>query len=64
MYLVSLYFDSQTEKTLRKHMEKVAVKTGNAYMAEHRIPPHLTVAACENCRMARRGGRLGGNRML
>ncbi|MCI8939795.1 MAG: 2'-5' RNA ligase family protein [Dorea sp.] len=49
MYLVSLYFDSQTEKTLRKHMEKVAVKTGNAYMAEHRIPPHLTIAACENC---------------
>lgn len=45
MYLISLYFDEQTEEILEKHMKKVAVETGNSYMREKSIPPHLTIAA-------------------
>ena len=50
MYLVSLYFDSQTEEVLQKHMDKVAAKTGNMYMHKLGIPPHLTIASCRNDR--------------
>ena len=50
MYLVSLYFDSKTEEILQRHIDKVAAKTGNTYMQERRIPPHLTVASCRNVR--------------
>lgn len=48
MYLVSLYFDRQTEEVLQKHMKRTAEKTGNFYMLEHQIPPHLTIAACKS----------------
>lgn len=50
MYLVSLYFDRKTEEILQRHIDKVAAKTGNTYMQERRIPPHLTVASCRNVR--------------
>ncbi len=49
MYLVSLYFDEQTSKTISKLMKSVAVKSGNNYMLEKNIPPHLTIASAELC---------------
>ena len=50
MYLVSLYFDRRTEELLQKHIRRTAEKTGNYYMLEHEIPPHLTIAACKSDR--------------
>lgn len=48
MYLVSLYFDRQTEEKLRNYITRTAEKTGNFYMLEHQIPPHITIAACKS----------------
>lgn len=48
MYLVSLYFDGETEKKLQRYIRRTAEKTGNYYMLERRIPPHLTIAASES----------------
>lgn len=43
MYLISLYFDMETDKTLSSIMENVAGITGNTHMIEGHIPPHITV---------------------
>ena len=50
MYLVSLFFDEETERILQKLIRRTAEKTGNFYMLEHEIPPHLTIAACKTKR--------------
>lgn len=47
MYLVSIYFDEKTDKHIRKLMKQVAEKTGNTFMNDNDIPPHITVAAME-----------------
>ncbi len=47
MYLISLYFDNQTEEVFQRYMIRTAEKTGNFYMLEHQIPPHLTIASCK-----------------
>ena len=43
MYLVSLYFDKQTDYILSNLMKQIAKKGGNSYMLERQIPPHLTI---------------------
>lgn len=45
MYLVSLYFDEQTNEKVLKFMKSVAVKCGNNYMFDKNIPPHMTIAS-------------------
>lgn len=50
MYLISLYFDRQTEEVLQKYITRTAEKTGNFYMLKHQIPPHLTIAVCRSNR--------------
>lgn len=47
MYLLSIYFDKQTEKRLQALIHRVAKVTGNSYMLDHQVPPHITVAAVE-----------------
>lgn len=47
MYLISIYFDKQTNKTLQWYIDKIAEKTGNYFMIENRVPPHMTIAAIE-----------------
>lgn len=47
MYLISIYFDENTENTIRKLMGKVADKSGNRYMLEAKVPPHITIASFE-----------------
>ena len=46
-YLVSLYFDENTNKRIFKHMQAVAEVTGNQYMIVNRVPPHITVSSLE-----------------
>lgn len=46
-YLVSLYFDENTNRQIRKHMEAVAEMTGNQYMIVNQVPPHITVSSME-----------------
>ena len=47
MYLISIYFDEQTEKELQAHINRVAKATGNTFMLDNHVPPHITVGAVE-----------------
>lgn len=47
MYLISAYFDEETNKKISGFIERVAKETGNTFMTENHVPPHLTVASVE-----------------
>lgn len=47
MYLISLYFDDKTNKTIKRYIEQVAKITGNTYMLDGNVPPHITISALE-----------------
>ena len=47
MYLVSIYFDEETNKILNRYIDKLAEKTGNTFMTEHNVPPHITISQIE-----------------
>ncbi len=47
MYHISIYFDEKTDARIREYMRTVAEVTGNAYMMEGDVPPHITLAAFE-----------------
>lgn len=48
MYLISVYFDDKSSKTLQKYIDRIAFATGNLFMSENNVPPHLTVCAFES----------------
>ncbi len=47
MYLVSLYFDEKTDAHIRQYINTVAKRTGNTYMLDGKVPPHITISAFE-----------------
>ncbi len=47
MYLISVYFDEKATKTLQRYIDAIARKSGNSFMLEHQVPPHLTLSAIE-----------------
>ena len=47
MYHISIYFDEETTAHMQGLMEKVAHATGNKYMLEANVPPHITLCALE-----------------
>ena len=47
MYLISIYFDIDSEKKLKSYMKHVAKATGNTFMLDNHVPPHITVATVE-----------------
>ena len=47
MYLVSVYFDEKTNKILNRYIRIIAEKTGNTFMTEHNVPPHMTLSSIE-----------------
>lgn len=48
MYHISLYFDKKTTMYMQELIGKVAHATGNKYMLEANVPPHITLCAL-NC---------------
>ena len=48
MYLVSLYFDEKADARIRQYINAVAKRTGNTYMLDGKVPPHITVSAFES----------------
>ena len=50
MYLVSIYFDEQTDKRIRQYINQIARRSGNTYMIDGNIPPHITISAFETNR--------------
>lgn len=47
MYLISLYFDEKTNSILKRYIDKISKETGNAFMTDHEVPPHMTLSAIE-----------------
>ena len=47
MYLVSVYFDEKTNKIFNRYIRIIAEKTGNTFMTEHNVPPHMTLSSIE-----------------
>ena len=47
MYLITTYFDDQTNKYLSQLIDEIAEKTGNDFMTENHVPPHMTITAVE-----------------
>lgn len=47
MYLISIYFDEKTDKNIQNLITKAAKKTGNDFMLEGKVPPHITISAFE-----------------
>lgn len=47
MYLITLYFDEKTSEELSRLIQLVEKKTGNDFMTENHVPPHMTVGAFE-----------------
>lgn len=45
MYLISIYFDKKTEYTMQNYINQVASTTGNTFMLDGNIPPHITLLA-------------------
>ncbi len=47
MYLISAYFDEEADRIIRRHIERVADKTGNSFMLDKAVPPHMTISSLE-----------------
>ena len=47
MYLVSVYFDNTATKRIQTLVEQIAAASGNHYMTEKQVPPHLTLSSIE-----------------
>ena len=47
MYLISVYFDEKTNRRIQHCIDLVSEKTGNHFMMEGRVPPHMTISAFE-----------------
>lgn len=47
MYLISVYFDKKTEHRIQSYINDVAKESGNAFMVDNNVPPHITVTAFE-----------------
>lgn len=47
MYLVSIYFDEKANGRIQKYIDQVARNSGNHYMLEGNVPPHITICAFE-----------------
>lgn len=47
MYLVSIYFDEKTNNRMQSYIKQVAKRSGNTFMTENKVPPHLTISAFE-----------------
>lgn len=47
MYLISIYFDEKTNKRIQSYINQVAKQTGNHFMLEGKVPPHITLSSLE-----------------
>ncbi len=47
MYLISIYFDENTNKILQNLINRVAQTSGNTFMTDNNVPPHMTIAAIQ-----------------
>ena len=46
-YLISAYFDVESNQILSRYIQEIAELTGNHFMTDNKVPPHLTVSFFE-----------------
>ncbi len=51
MYLISAYFDEESNNRIQQYINQVAKKTGNTYMLDGKVPPHITISSFESKEM-------------
>lgn len=44
-YAVSLHFGREVNEIIYSAMKKIAKQTGNSFMLENKVPPHITIGA-------------------
>lgn len=47
MYLISAYFDDTANRILQGYIDKIAAATGNTFMTQNHVPPHMTISSIE-----------------
>ena len=47
MYLISAYFDEESNRVLQGYIDEIAKVTGNDFMTKNHVPPHFTLSAIE-----------------
>jgi hypothetical protein len=47
MYLISAYFDEKTNKVLSGYINGIAKASGNSFMIDNNVLPHLTILSVE-----------------
>lgn len=47
MYLISVYFDEKTNRRIQGYIDQAAEKSGNRFMIDGKVPPHITISAFE-----------------
>lgn len=47
MYLISIYFDEKTNQRIGHYIRQVAEKSGNRFMLDGNVPPHITISSFE-----------------
>ena len=47
MYLISAYFDERTNQSINRYIRQLATKTGNTFMIDNQVPPHMTISSVE-----------------
>lgn len=47
MYLITAYFDEKANQRINSLIHKIADQTGNLFMTENHVPPHLTISSVE-----------------
>ena len=45
MYLISIYFDEETNRKIRNYIKQIAKHTKNTIMLDGDVPPHITIGA-------------------
>lgn len=45
MYTISVYFDDKSNKIIQQYINQIAKQTGNTYMVDNQVPPHITLSA-------------------
>lgn len=47
MYLISAYFDEETNNRIQRYINQIAERTGNTFLTDNHVPPHMTLSAIE-----------------
>ena len=48
MYLISVYFDEKTNQRIQQYINQIAKHSGNTFMLDGFVPPHITISAFES----------------